>query len=324
MNMKKKAFSGLLRFSCAALTAGAVMLSALPASAAFWGASNELLHDPTMAKEGNTWYAFGTGLAKENGLRVLKADSNGVWRVQKSIFTSPLSWWKQYVPNFERNQWAPDVTYYNGKYWLYYSVSSFGSNTSLIGLASATNLSSGSWKDEGLVTRTTSANNYNAIDPELTIDKDGNPWLAFGSFWGGIKLTKLNKDTMKPTGSLYSIAARPNNGGALEAPTLTYNNGYYYLMVSFDKCCEGVNSTYKIAYGRSKNITGPYVDRNGKSMMDGGGTILDAGNEQWRGPGGQDIVNGNILVRHAYDAKDNGIPKMLINDLNWSSGWPSY
>lgn len=77
-----------------------------------------------------------------------------------------------------------DVTYYNGKYWLYYSVSSFGSNTSLIGLASATNLSSGGWKDEGLVTRTTTANNYNAIDPELTIDKDGNPWLAFGSFLG--------------------------------------------------------------------------------------------------------------------------------------------
>ncbi|MFE4354613.1 arabinan endo-1,5-alpha-L-arabinosidase, partial [Peribacillus butanolivorans] len=55
-----------------------------------------------------------------------------------------------------------------------------------------------------------------------------------------------------------------------------------------------------------------------------GGTILDSGNDQWKGPGGQDIVNGNILVRHAYDANNNGIPKLLINDLNWSSGWPSY
>ncbi|MCI3988178.1 arabinan endo-1,5-alpha-L-arabinosidase, partial [Bacillus vallismortis] len=70
-----------MRFSCAALPAGALMLSALPASAAFWGASNEIRHDPTMAKEGNTWYAFGTGLTVEYGLRVLKADSNGVWRV---------------------------------------------------------------------------------------------------------------------------------------------------------------------------------------------------------------------------------------------------
>ncbi|WP_146738003.1 family 43 glycosylhydrolase, partial [Bacillus tropicus] len=101
-------------------------------------------------------------------------------------------------------------------YWLYYAVSSFGKNTSAIGLASSASLSSGNWKDEGLVIRSTSADNYNAIDPELTIDKDGNPWLAFGSFWSGIKLTKLDKNTMKPTGSLYSIAARPNNGGALE------------------------------------------------------------------------------------------------------------
>ena len=77
---------------------------------------------------------------------------------------------------------GPDVQYFNGKYWLYYAVSSFGKNTSAIGLASSTSLSSGNWKDEGLVIRSTSADNYNAIDPELTIDKDGNPWLAFGSF----------------------------------------------------------------------------------------------------------------------------------------------
>lgn len=68
----------------------------------------------------------------------------------------------------------------------------------------------GELEGRGLVIRSTSSNNYNAIDPELTFDKDGNPWLAFGSFWSGIKLTKLDKSTMKPTGSLYSIAARPN------------------------------------------------------------------------------------------------------------------
>lgn len=321
---KKKTWKRFLHFSSAALAAGLIFTSAAPAEAVFWGASNELLHDPTMIKEGSSWYALGTGLTEERGLRVLKSSDAKNWTVQKSIFSTPLSWWSNYVPNYGQNQWAPDIQYYNGKYWLYYSVSSFGSNTSAIGLASSTSISSGSWKDEGLVIRSTSSNNYNAIDPELTFDKDGNPWLAFGSFWSGIKLTKLDKSTMKPTGSLYSIAARPNNGGALEAPTLTYQNGYYYLMVSFDKCCDGVNSTYKIAYGRSKNITGPYLDKSGKSMLEGGGTILDSGNDQWKGPGGQDIVNGNILVRHAYDANDNGIPKLLINDLNWSSGWPSY
>ena len=126
----------------------------------------------------------------------------------------------------------------------------------MIGLASTDRLSTGKWRDDGLVIRTTPANDYNAIDPELVIDKEGNPWLSFGSFWGGIKLTKLDKNTMKPTGKLYSIASRPNNGGAVEAPSITYKNGYYYLFVSFDKCCQGVNSTYKIAYGRSTKITG--------------------------------------------------------------------
>jgi arabinan endo-1,5-alpha-L-arabinosidase len=86
-----------------------------------------------------------------------------------------------------------------------------------------------------------------------------------------------------------------------------------------------VNSTYKIAYGRSKNITGPYVDKNGVSMMNGGGTILDAGNSRWKGPGHQDVYNNIIIVRHAYDAENNGMPTLLINDLKWDSqGWPSY
>jgi len=97
------------------------------------------------------------------------------------------------------------------------------------------------------------------------------------------------------------------------------------LFASIDNCCKGVNSTYKIVYGRSTSITGPYVDKNGVNMLNGGGTILDSGNAQWKGPGGEDIVGNNIIARHAYDANDNGAPKLLISDLNWdSSGWPTY
>lgn len=175
-----------------------------------------------------------------------------------------------------------------------------------------------------MVLRTTSSNNYNAIDPNLVIDAAGDPWLAFGSFWSGLKITKLDKTTMKPTGSITSIADRPSNNGAIEGPSITYRNGYYYLFASIDTCCQGVNSTYKIIYGRSKSITGPYVDKNGVNMLNGGGTILDSGNEQWKGPGGQDIYNGNVIARHSYDANDNGDPKLLINDLYWTNGWPNY
>jgi arabinan endo-1,5-alpha-L-arabinosidase len=130
---------------------------------------------------------------------------------------------------------------------------------------------------------------------------------------------------MKPTGSIFSIARRTANGGAIEAPTITYRNGYYYLFASIDNCCKGVNSTYKIVYGRSNTITGPYVDKAGVSMMNGGGTIMDAGNDRWKGPGHQDVYQNSIIVRHAYDAWDGGKPKLLINDLFWdSAGWPTY
>jgi len=308
-----------LALTLALLTAFA---AAVPSFAAFWELTGDVVvHDPTIIRVGGTYHVFSTG----QGIQHL-VSSNGLhWTRTSPVFAQPLSWWNTYVPNQATNDlWAPDIEYYNGKYWLYYSISSFGSNTSAIGLASATNIN-GPWTDNGLVIRSTSSDNFNAIDPQLFIDPSGNPWLTFGSFWSGIKLTRLDKNTMKPTGPLYSIASRQSTNSAIEAPTLTYRNGYYYLFASVDYCCRGVNSNYKIVVGRSTSITGPYLDKNGLSMMNGGGTIFDAGNSRWRGPGHQDVYNNNIIIRHAYDAQDNGTPKLLINDLYWdSAGWPTY
>nr|WP_243735258.1 glycoside hydrolase family 43 protein [Paenibacillus turpanensis] len=291
-----------------------------PVSAGFWNLSGDFVaHDPSIIQVGSTWHVFSTG----QGIQRHSSTNGTNWTRGSQVFAQPLSWWKQQVPNQATNDiWAPDIKYFNGRYWLYYSVSSFGSNTSAIGLASATNLN-GPWRDDGLVVKSTSANNYNAIDPDLFIDPQGNPWLSFGSFWSGLKLTRLDASTMKPTGALHSIATRPST--AIEAPAITYRNGYYYLFASIDRCCQGVNSTYKMIYGRSTSITGPYVDKNGVSLMNGGGTILDSGNSRWKGPGGQDVLGTSLIIRHAYDADDNGTPKFLINDLLWdSSGWPSY
>lgn len=302
----------------AALAAVMSLSLVIPAFAAFWNLTGDtVVHDPTIIRVGSTYHVFSTG----QGIQHLTSSNGTNWSRTNQVFASPLSWWKTYVPNQATNDlWAPDIEYYNGKYWLYYSISSFGSNTSAIGLASATNIN-GPWTDNGLVIRTTSSNNYNAIDPHLFIDPSGNPWLSFGSFWSGLKLTRLDKNTMKPTGSLSSIA---NRSGGIEAPTIAYRQGYYYLFASIDSCCQGVNSTYKMVVGRSTSITGPYVDKNGVSMMNGGGSIIDSGNVKWKGPGHQDVYNNNIIIRHAYDADDNGTPKLLINDLNWPNGWPSY
>lgn len=303
--------------------AGSLLALSSPSFAAFWNLSGDIgVHDPSIIKEGNSWYTFSTG----QGIQVLKSDNGTQWYRVPQIFLTPPSWWKTYVPNQNTNDvWAPDVQEYNGRVWLYYSISSFGSNQSAIGLASAASVGAGQWRDDGLVLRTTTSNNYNAIDPNLVIDASGEPWLVFGSYWSGIKLTKIDKNTMKPTGSITSIAARPSNSGAIEGPSMVYRNGYYYLFASIDSCCQGVNSTYKIVYGRSKNITGPFVDKNGVDMLNGGGTVLDSGNVKWKGPGGQDIYGTNLIARHAYDAEDNGNPKLLISDLNWdSNGWPTY
>jgi hypothetical protein len=276
-------------------------------------------HDPTIAEENGLWYEFQTG---PGIYRKISRNGGYHWEPLPSVLSPGLPWWRTYVPTHDGiDVWAPDVKHYNGRVWMYYAISTFGSKTSLIGLLSADSLAADNWRDEGLVIRTTSASNFNAIDPDLVLDANGNPWLSLGSFNSGIKLTKLGSN-MKPTGTLFSIA---NRSGGIEAPTIILRNGYYYLFVSVGFCCRGVDSTYQIRYGRATSITGPYLDKSGVDMLQGGGTLLDAGNTRWIGPGGQDIQGTSIIARHAYDSTDNGAPKLLINTLSWDSqGWPKY
>ena len=285
-----------------------------------WPLSGNLgSHDPTLIEENGIWWQFQTG----RGIYGKVSYNGGTnWEPLASVLPRGLSWWSYYVPGHDGiDVWAPDVRKFNGKTYMYYSISTFGSNRSVIGLLSTNSIGTGNWTDEGMVVRTTSSDNHNAIDPDLVVDANGNPWLAYGSFWSGIKLVALNSSTMKPTGSTYSLAY---NSQGIEAPSIIYRDGYYYLFVSVGKCCQGTNSTYTIRYGRSRNVTGPYLDKNGNNMLNGGGSLLDAGNAQWVGPGGQDVYGSGALVRHAYDAYDNGNAKLLISNLNWSNGWPRY
>ena len=182
-----------------------------------------------------------------------------------------------------RGIWAPDISYFNGKYHLYYSASTFGSNRSSIGLATNQTLDPSSdrfsWEDQGKIISSFVTDDWNAIDPNIVIDEEGEPWLSFGSFWSGIKMRKIDpangKLSSKDT-KLYSLASRrrsPELPGAIEAPVIIRSSGYYYLFVSFDFCCRGINSTYNIRVGRSKLFTGPYVDREGRDMMEDGGTL---------------------------------------------------
>jgi arabinan endo-1,5-alpha-L-arabinosidase len=184
--------------------------------------------------------------------------------------------------------------------------------------------------DEGLVVESFATDDYNCIDPNLILDADGVPWLAFGSFWTGIKMRRLDYATGKlsdedPT--LYSLARRYVNHGAVEAPFIIRKGDFYYLFVSFDFCCRGVDSTYYVAVGRSEHVTGPYVDRNRVEMLKGGGTQVTFPTERWRGPGHNAILQEDgvdYIVHHAYDAENQGVPTLRIAPLTWDAeGWPS-
>ncbi|MEV4296490.1 family 43 glycosylhydrolase [Microbispora rosea] len=278
------------------------------------------VHDPSVVKRPNGGYL----LAHTGDNIVLKTSSDRTaWRNAGAVFPGGAPWTTSYTGG-SRSLWAPDISYHNGRYYLYYSASSFGSSNSAIFLATSTSGASGSWTNEGMIISTDSSSGYNAIDPNLVIDDQGRWWLTFGSFWSGIKLIQLDPATGKRADStVRSIAQRPGST-AIEAPFIVKHGGYYYLWASFDRCCQGAASTYRIMVGRSASVTGPYVDRNGVAMTSGGGTQVLAGHGSIHGPGHQAVINdsdGDVLFYHYY--ADNGASLLGINKIGYdSAGWP--
>ncbi|KAL5586913.1 hypothetical protein FOVSG1_012049 [Fusarium oxysporum f. sp. vasinfectum] len=211
---------------------------------------NTFIHDPTVVK-------------KPDGTYLAAFISNGVGLKVSSDRTT----WRDVGPAFPNG--ASYLSYHSGQYYMYYSSSSFGTSRSAIFLATSKTGASGSWTNQGLVMESFDNSNFNAVDPNLFVDSDGKWWLTFGSFWSGIKLTQLNPKTGKPINknNLMSIAARPQNGGAIEAPYITKHGNFYYLWAAFDSCCKGTASTYRTMVGRASKVTGPYADSTGKPMI---------------------------------------------------------
>ncbi|MET9832970.1 arabinan endo-1,5-alpha-L-arabinosidase [Streptomyces sp. NPDC006385] len=306
----------------------AALLALIPSTASAYPypgrvTGDTIVHDPTMMRTSSGQYLlYATG----GGISHKTSSDRIAFRNGSDAFSSKPSWWRNYssVPE----AWAPDISFHNGKYWLYYSVSKFGSNTSAIGLATSSTGQPGSWSDQGIVYSSSSSSDFNAIDPNLFVNDDGKWWLSFGSWWTGIKMIQINPATGKQLSShttRYSLASRPTGTKAVEAPFIVKRGGYYYLFASYDTCCNGTSSTYKVKVGRASSVTGPYRDRNGVDMRNNGGTPVLESHGSIIGPGGQSImkdVDGDLIVYHYYDGNDAGKPKLGINLLNWSSGWP--
>lgn len=290
------------------------------------------VHDPVIAHENNKYYVFSTG----SRIPLICSSDMLTWEFCGRVFESNPAWTREINPALT-DIWAPDISYFNNRWHLYYAVSTFGSQKSAIGLATNLTLDPENpdygWVDEGEVLSSKPGDPWNAIDPNLVIDQDGETWLAWGSFWSGIWMHKIDPATGKfatDDDTNYHLADRSNAPGsstAIEAPFIVQRGSMWYLFVSFDQCCQGVNSTYNVRVGRSDALSGPYVDREGVPLTEGGGTRILSEYGQWKGPGHNGVlVEDGVywMVYHAYDAKQIGVPKLRIESISWDTeGWPS-
>ncbi|WP_410573816.1 arabinan endo-1,5-alpha-L-arabinosidase [Amycolatopsis sp. cmx-4-61] len=310
-------------FSAGSAAVALLLATALPAAAAYPDPGRVTgdtgVHDPSVVKRPDGSYLVAhTG----DGITLETSTDRIAFRGAGSAFPGGAPWTTSYTGG-DRRLWAPDLSYHNGQYYLYYSASTFGSNHSAIFLATSPSGGAGTWTNRGLVVESRAGDDFNAIDPNLVVDDQGRWWLDFGSFWSGVKLIQLNPATGLRQGSgLTGIAGR--GGGAIEAPFIVKRGQYYYQYVSFDLCCRGAASTYRVMVGRSTSITGPYADRSGVPMTSGGGTEILAGHGSVHGPGHEAVLadnDGDLLVYHYY--ADNGTSRLGINRLTYdAAGWP--
>ncbi len=301
-----------------------------------------MVHDPVMAYEDSTYYIFSTGM----GIQQMTSRDRVSWTVSRTpVMTVIPKWTTDSVPGFRQHVWAPDIIQWHGRWWMAYSCSTFGKNGSAIGLLSTRSLSRQLWNDEGcIVTSRDKRDNWNAIDPCFIIDKQDNPWMAWGSFWDGIQLARLDTTMHIAKGVKPRTIARRHARGAkntepnptskyagpnaIEAPFIFRHGNWYYLFVSWDYCCRGSKSNYRVAVGRSRNVDGPYLDRNGKDMRNGGGTLFLEGDKKEFDATGHcaayHLEDGqDIFICHGYSVAHKGAAILIQRNINWTAdGWP--
>lgn len=284
------------------------------------------LHDPSrIVKEGDTYWIVHTG----NGIGSIYSTDLKDWKRGPDLLSKMPDWVQEVVPQHRGYYWAPDIIHLNDRFLVYYSVSSFGKNESAIGMISSPTMNPESenyqWTDHGIVVRTRSESDHNAIDPAIIQTSTGQLWMSFGSFWSGLKMVELDPKTglvLNADQAPVAIAYQEQ----IEAPEIYEHDGYYYLFMNWGWCCRGVRSTYNIRVGRSRSVTGPFLDRNGVDLRTRGGTLVLESQGSQIGPGHPGIFkteDGWLMGYHYYDENNRGRSRLGLRPLTWDSeGWP--
>lgn len=276
--------------------------------------------DPTTVRDGDYWYVYTTG----QGILARRTKDFVNWEILPTVFKDAVpAWAKQTVPQ-TTNVWAPDIAKVGDRYLMLYHCSYWGSQHSVMGVVSAKTLDPKSpdygWTDHGLLIESKPGrDDFNAIDGSIAIDAGGKPWIVWGSYWTGIKVARLSDDGLKVI-DIDKRASVAREAHGPEGSQITYHNGWYYLLCSY-----AGGPDYQVRVGRSREITGPYLDRRGRDMMDGGGTPVTKASPGVVGPGHHSLALGDdrfgdLLLCHVFNRYSRDL---YVATLLWDNdGWP--
>jgi arabinan endo-1,5-alpha-L-arabinosidase len=299
--------------------------------------------DPAVikAKDGY-WYAYGTsdplreGEGGSHNIPIARSKDLVNWRHVGDAFSGPneISWAAEGA-----GIWAPDIRYIDGKYYMYYGVTETTetpqTGDSAIGVATAPT-PKGPWTDSGapVVGPRRSGGFLWTFDSNEFTDSDGTRYLYYGSYNGGISVTRLSEDGTRAVGDPTLVAI----DNRYEGSYVVKRNGYYYLFGSSANCCAGPTTGYSVYVGRSRSPLGPFVDREGQSMLQsrvGGSIVITPNGNKWVGTGHNAVVTDlsgqDYFVYHAIDRGDPYLDEpyginerpMLLDRLDWVGGWPT-
>ena len=281
---------------------------------------NRSAPDPTVIRHSDgTYYLYATENVKN--LPIFKSTNLVDWELVGTAFTDKTR--PQMVP--DGAIWAPDIQYIDGRYVLYYSKSRWGGEWECgIGVA-VSDSPEGPFTDKGPLFISNEIGVQNSIDP-IYVAEGNEKYLFWGSF-RGIYAIRLSDDGLSVMKGAKPIQIA---GTLTEGTNIFKHDGWYYLVGSAGTCCEGERSTYRVVVARSKNLLGPYVDKEGRAAMDNGFSLMMSRSKDVIGPGHNanfvtDDAGQHWMLYHGFDAADpDAGRKVYLDRIIWDAdGWPT-